>query len=175
MLDPASHSRTTSRWMPDVEVIPPGKGSRSESALCALAPRHRRQHPTPRIPVHQASCPACDEGLHTPQRPPVLGRDRTVCVLKAMRSGLWITPSARRQARRTIALGSAMLRKPPHHNRTRSCGEHRGTTVKATEREDVTAQPLPQVSAQTIIKCPQLPKLIVRTQTPRLSEPRELL
>ncbi|MDT9701855.1 hypothetical protein RMT89_39935, partial [Streptomyces sp. P17] len=36
----------------------------------------------------------------------------------------------------------------PHHNRTRSSGEQRGTTVKVVELKEATAQPFDQVSAQ---------------------------
>lgn len=48
----------------------------------------------------------------------------------------------------------------PHHNRTRSSGEQRGTTVKAGATDEVQAQPFDQVSAQSTHKCPQLPKLM---------------
>lgn len=49
----------------------------------------------------------------------------------------------------------------PHHKRTRSCGEQRGTTGKAVPPDDASTRPFPQVSARNSSKRPQLPKLMV--------------
>jgi hypothetical protein len=49
--------------------------------------------------------------------------------------------------------------KSAHHNRTRSSGEQRGTTVKAAQPDEAVPEPFAQVSARPSPKCPQLPKL----------------
>jgi hypothetical protein len=49
----------------------------------------------------------------------------------------------------------------PHHKRTRSGGEQRGITGKATQPGEAATLPFLQVSARTSRKCSQLPKLRV--------------
>lgn len=62
----------------------------------------------------------------------------------------------------------------PHHKRTRSSGEQRGTTVKATESDETRYQANAQFSSPTRPKCPQLPKLMAANRALRDKAPRHM-
>lgn len=75
-----------------------------------------------------------------------------------LRSPTGTTPTSPSTTSRTEQASEPETQRP-HHKRTRSSGEQRGTTGKGTRPDEAAARPFTQVSARIGPKSPQLPKL----------------